>query len=350
MNAGSLRPAWVLTGVACLAALLAGGCAPVTAPGDSRETTTGSASPALPAPPAATVRCGGPQTQEVSTAEALRAALAQARPGAVIRLRDGSYPGRFVITSPATAQQPSILCGSRAAVLDGGSIEAGYTLHLLGADHWQLSGFTIRGGQKGLVLDNTRGALIEGLLVRDVGDEAIHLRTHSSANLVQYNTIRGTGGNERKFGEGIYIGSAESNWCTYTNCEPDRSDRNVIQGNDIADTTAENIDVKEGTTGGIIRGNTLSGAATTAAQSWVNVKGNDWLIADNTGTDAPEDGFQTHTILDGWGERNTFQNNTANVNAPGYAIHITRKGLGNVVSCTNRARNAGSGLSNVPCQ
>jgi hypothetical protein len=350
VTARALLTPRALSGVACIITLLAAGCAPGGGPGTSRETTTASANQVLPSPPAPTVRCGGPDTQEVSTAEALRAALARARPGAVIRLRDGRYPGRFTITSAARAQQPITLCGSRAAVLDGGSTDTGYTLYLLGADHWQLSGFTIRGGQKGLVLDNTREALIEGLLVRDVGDEAIHLRTASSGNVVQHNTIRGTGSHERKFGEGIYIGSAESNWCTYTNCAPDRSDRNIIQGNDIADTSAENIDVKEGTTGGIIRGNILSGAATTAAESWVNIKGNDWLIADNTGTDAPEDGFQTHTILDGWGQRNTFQNNTANVNAPGYAIHITKKGLGNVVSCTNRARNAGSGLSNVPCQ
>lgn len=292
--------------------------------------------------------CGFPGATGVSTADELRAALGQAQPGAVIHLRDGVYPGQFEITTAATGQQPITLCGSRAAVLDGGDIDSGYTLHLRNADHWRLSGFTIHGGQKGLMLDNTRGALIEGLLIHEVGDEALHLRAASSDNIVQGTTIRRTGLRKRKFGEGVYIGSAESNWCTHSNCEPDRSDRNIIQANDIADTTAEAIDVKEGTSGGTLRGNTLSGTAMTGADSWVDVKGNDWTIADNTGTDTPKDGFQTHAILHGWGERNTFHNNTATVNAPGYGINITRRHLGNTVRCTNRATNAE--LSNVPCQ
>ncbi|MGH4001397.1 MAG: right-handed parallel beta-helix repeat-containing protein [Pseudonocardiaceae bacterium] len=285
----------------------------------------------------------------MSTAEELHAALGQAQPGAVIQLRDGAYPGRFEITTAATAQRPIILCGSRAAVLDGGDTDSGYTLHLRNANHWRLSGFTIHGGQKGLMLDNTRGALIEGLLIHEVGDEALHLRAASSDNIVQGNTIRRTGLRKRKFGEGVYIGSAESNWCTHSNCGPDRSDRNLIQANDIADTTAEAIDVKEGTSGGTLRGNTLSGAAMTGADSWVDVKGNDWVIADNVGINAPKDGFQTHEILDGWGERNAFHGNIATVNGPGYAIRITKKNRGNTVSCSTRATNAGEGLSNVAC-
>lgn len=335
-----------------LAGMLTAGCAD---PGPLGATSFTPAAPAragqpVPAAPPSTVGCDLAGAIGVSNPDELRAALGQAQPGAVIHLRDGAYPGGFEIAKAGTMDQPITLCGGRAAVLDGGDTDGGYTLHLRNADHWRLSGFTIHGGQKGLMLDNTRGALIEGLLIHEVGDEALHLRAASSDNIVQGNTIRRTGLRKRKFGEGIYIGSAESNWCTHSNCGPDRSDRNLIQGNDIADTTAEAIDVKEGTSGGTLRGNTLSGAAMNGADSWVDVKGNDWIIADNVGTDAPEDGFQTHEILDGWGERNTFRGNVATVNSPGYAIRITKKDRDNIVSCTNRATNAGSGLSNVPCQ
>lgn len=341
-----------LVTVVALGVMLAASCAgPATpdAPTVAPSTPPRSTQP-IPAPPPSTVGCSAPAAQEVSTADQLRAVLVQPQPGAVIHLRDGLYPGRFEITAAGTADLPITLCGSRAAILDGGAIDNGYTLHLRNADHWRLSGFTIHGGQKGLMLDSTRAALIEGLLIHEVGDEAVHLRAASSDNTVQANTIRRTGLRERKFGEGIYIGSAESNWCTYSNCGPDRSDRNLIQANDIADTTSEAIDVKEGTSGGTVRGNTLSGAAMTGADSWVDVKGNDWIIADNVGIDAPKDGFQTHVILDGWGERNTFHGNIATVNAPGYAIHITKKDRGNTVRCSNRATNAGAGLTNVPCQ
>lgn len=338
-----------LAKVVALVAMLAAACAGPATPHAPISTPPGSLQ-SVPVPPPSTVRCGGPAAQQVSTADQLRAALAQARPGTVIQLRDGTYPGHFEITTAATADQPITLCGPRAAVLDGGPIEDGYTLHLRTADHWQLSGFTIHGGQKGLMIDNTRGALIDGLYIHDVGDEALHLRTASSHNTVHATTIRRTGLRKAKFGEGIYIGSAQSNWCTYTHCEPDRSDHNLIQANDIADTTAEAIDIKEGTSNGTLRANTLSGAAMTAADSWVDVKGNNWTIADNIGTDAPKDGFQSHRILDGWGERNTFHNNTATLNGPGYAINITKKNLGNTVSCTNHATNATAGLSNIPCQ
>lgn len=352
MKSRGLITARRLITMVALAAMLAAGCADPVPPDATSlaPSTPPRSSQPIPAPPASTVRCSDPAAQDVSTADQLRTVLGQAQPGAVIHLRDGTYPGRFEITTAGTRDRPITLCGSRAAILDGGPIDGGYTLHLRNADHWQLSGFTIHGGQKGLMLDNTRGALIEGLLVHEVGDEAVHLRAASSDNIVQATTIRRTGLRKRKFGEGIYIGSAESNWCTYSNCGPDRSDRNLIQANDIAGTTAEAIDVKEGTSGGTLRGNTLSGAAMTGADSWVDVKGNDWTIADNVGIDAPEDGFQTHVILDGWGERNTFQGNTATVNASGYAIRIHKKDRGNIVSCTNRGTNADAGLSNVPCQ
>ncbi|MCW2528924.1 MAG: Parallel beta-helix repeat protein [Pseudonocardiales bacterium] len=54
------------------------------------------------------------------------------------------------------------------------------------------------------------------------------------------------------FREGIYLGSAVSNWPTWAGAQPDRSDRNEILDN-------HHIDIKEGTTAGIIRGNDFRG-------------------------------------------------------------------------------------------
>ena len=114
-------------------------------------------------------------------------------------------------------------------MLDGGDIEGGYALHLDGAQYWRLVGFTVSDGQKGVMADGTVGSVIQGLTVTGTGDEAIHLRTHSTDNVVSRNTISDTGHRRDKFGEGVYIGSAVSNWCTYTDCEADRSDRNVVR-------------------------------------------------------------------------------------------------------------------------
>ena len=49
------------------------------------------------------------------------------------------------------------------------------------------------------------------------------------------------------------VGSAESNWCQRSGCQPDRSDRNLVEGNDIAGTTAEAVDIKACTSDGVLR-------------------------------------------------------------------------------------------------
>lgn len=305
-----------------------------------------SASPGTPP----TIPCA-PNGLLVSTSAQLQAVLTSAVPGAHIRVAPGSYAGHFVTKASGTAGAPITLCGSRSAVLDGGGTASGYTLYLDTASWWTLSGFTIEGGQKGVVTDHAQHNVIAGLLVQNIGDEGIHLRSASSDNVVEGVTVRNTGLHDTKFGEGIYVGSAVKNWCKYSACGPDRSDRNVIRDNNVAQTTAENIDIKEGTTGGEILDNQLSGVGmvASAATAWINVKGNDWLVKGNVGIQSLKDGFQVHQILAGWGEGNVFETNTATVDGPGYAIYVERASLGTRVSCDNAAIHAGSGLSNTVC-
>jgi hypothetical protein len=296
---------------------------------------------------AAGTGCGDP-TVTVSTAKQLKKALKAAGPGTSIRLQPGEYSGRFTATAQGTEDEPIELCGPRDAVLDGGGIKKGYVLHLDGAAHWTLSGFSVRNGQKGVMADGTRFSTIRDLHVSGIGDEAIHLRNFSTDNTVEGNTIRDTGLRKPKFGEGIYVGTAESNWEDVTGGKPDASDRNTVVGNDIAGTTSESVDLKEGTSGGVLRDNTFDGSEITGADSWVDVKGNDWLIEGNAGTNAPLDGFQTHEIVDGWGTDNVFRDNQAEVNGDGFGYSITPK-LDNVVECNNEASGAAEGLSNMKC-
>ncbi|WP_232323819.1 right-handed parallel beta-helix repeat-containing protein [Catenuloplanes japonicus] len=306
---------------------------------------TGAGSGTGTAPAAA--NCPAPT---VTDAAGLTAALAAATPGTVISLRDGVYEGRFVATTPGTADAPITLCGGAGAVLDGGGVKKGYGLHLNGASHWRVQGFTVRNAQKGVMADGVSGTTIAGLTVEQIGDEAVHLRKFSSDNVVEGNTIRGTGQRKPQFGEGVYIGTAESNWCEITACAPDTSDRNVVRDNTITAVTAENIDVKEGTTGGIIAGNTFDGGALSGgnADSWVDVKGNGYTISGNTGTNSGLDGFQTHVVVDGWGKGNVFTRNVAHVNGPGYGFHLTPV-EDNRVACDNEVTGAAQGTSNTPC-
>jgi hypothetical protein len=320
---------------------------------DADPRPSASSQPATPppssAPAASEVDCNG-EGVPVTTSAQLMQALEDAEPGTLITLGSGTYPGNFVLSASGTPEAPIRMCGPTDAVLDGGRTEKGYVLHLDSVSHVQLAGFSIRNGQKGLMGDATTNSVIDGLTISGIGDEALHLRAHSTDNLIIGTTISDTGNRREKFGEGIYIGTAESNWCDITDCEPDRSDRNVIRDNDISGTTAESLDLKEGTTGGIVQNNTFDGSELVEddADSWVDVKGNDWVIEGNVGTNSPRDGFQTHQILDGWGDRNVFRANTATVDGAGFGYSLTPE-LENVVTCDNITTGAGEGLSNVDC-
>ncbi|MHA4814706.1 right-handed parallel beta-helix repeat-containing protein [Streptomyces aculeolatus] len=257
---------------------------------------------------------------DVSTADELEAALAAAGPGDTIRLADGTYRGNFDITASGSASAPAALTGSAAAVLVTGG---GYGLHLDGAAHWNLTGFTVTGGQKGIVLDDADHVDISSVTVHDLDMEAVHFRNSSSDGSITDSRIHDTGQDGRGMGEGVYVGSAGGTG--------DRSDRILIEGNTIGPGVGgENVDVKEGTTGARIIGNTFDGSGLTGANyddSWVDIKGNDVLVADNTGRGTTNDGYQTHEVQDGWGCNATFRGNRSDLGgATGpdrYAVNVT---------------------------
>jgi hypothetical protein len=311
--------------------------APVTQP-DSGE----------PRAPIARFSCPA-TTVTVSTGSELAAALNSATAGTVVHLNDGVYSGEFTATASGTRGRPIYLCGSRAAVLQGEGFKGGYVLHFDGAAHWRASGFTVSNGQKGVMVDGGTDLGLQGLLVEQIGDEAVHLRNNSTSNVVRGLTIRNTGNRKPKFGEGVYVGSAKSNWSQITGGQPDRSDRNFVLDNVISATTAESVDVKEGTSNGVVAGNTFDGAALSGADSWVDIKGNGWLVTGNHGRTSAGDGFQTHVILDGWGDANVFTGNRADLNGgSGVGFYLHRQ-LSNRVSCDNKVSGGSATLSNFPC-
>ena len=353
---GSPAPEAPVSEPAMTAPLDLGGQTPVTPPAED---------PPVDEPPAedppgddtAIDPCAFPREREVTvaSASALADALADAAPGTLIRLQPGTYAGRFKATADGTASHPIVLCGPRTAVLDGGAIDTGYTLHLDGAGYWTLAGFTVWRGKNGIMLDRANHNVLTGLRVHGPGQTAFHLRTFSSDNRIERSEVQDTGRYQPGIGEAVYIGSAVSNWesATGSSTTPDRADRNRVIDNVFGPgVTSEAVDVKEGTTGGEIRGNTFHGtdhSGVNASDSWMDVKGNGYVIAGNVGTDTYLDGFQTHAAVDGWGNHNVFSGNVANVNATGYGFRIDGDTRGNVVLCDNVVRNAGLGLANVAC-
>lgn len=259
-------------------------------------------------------------TYSVTNATELQQALDNALPGDTIVLADGVYSGNFVIDHDGTSENPITLMGSPNAILNGGSTDSGYGLYLNDANYWKLEGFTVTNALKGIMLDSSNHNLIDGVTVHTIGHEGVHFRQNSSHNTIQYSSIHETGKKPPQegkpdLGEGIYIGSAKSNWERYMGDPntPDRSNYNKVLYNTIGENvTAEAIDIKEGTEGGEIIGNTLDAAGKTGANSYIDVKGNEYLIQENILVNNPNPenyGIDVFKILTGWGKDNTFISN-----------------------------------------
>ncbi|HEY9029157.1 MAG TPA: hypothetical protein VIP05_33035 [Burkholderiaceae bacterium] len=291
-------------------------------------------------------------TYDVSTASELTSALGKVNPGDTISLAAGTYRGSFTATRSGAKGNPITLKGPSTAVLTN----SGYGFHLQ-ANYWKLSGFSVNGASKGIVLDGANHNLLTGLTVHAIDEEGIHFRTFSSDNVLQNSKVYDTGRTGPGYGEAIYIGSANSNWGSLTGGQPDTSNRNCVSGNTIGpDVAAEGVDIKEGTVGGIVVGNHYDATGISGqnfADSFIDAKGNGYLIYGNTVSNAGKstvlkDGFQTHQQLPGYGNDNTFQANTVDLESTGYGFNVATATTGTKVCSDNKVTTAGSGFANVP--
>ncbi len=275
---------------------------------------------AAPAP--ASAPAAAPAVVKVSTAKQLQAALAAAAPGQTIQLADGTYSGTFKATVPGTAAARITLTGSSKAVLTtptGG----GYGLHLDGASYWTVQGLTVTGAQKGIMADAANYVVLDNVTVHHTTMEGVHFRNSSAHGTLRGSRIHDTGLNRDGMGEGVYVGTA--------NTLSDHSDYVQITGNTFGPNIgAENVDLKEGTTGGLVSGNSFDGDGLTGSHyddSWVDVKGNGYVIENNTGRRTTDDGYQTHSVQPGWGCGTVFRGNrsdlTGATGADRYAIDVT---------------------------
>ncbi|MFD7493192.1 right-handed parallel beta-helix repeat-containing protein [Streptomyces sp. NPDC059832] len=294
---------------------------------------------------ASATTAGAATVIDVGTAAQLKSALTAAAPGDTIRLADGTYTGNFKATVPGTASARITLTGSAKAILTAGG---GYGLHLDGASYWTVKGITVTGGQKGIMADTATGVVIDSVTVHDLDMEGVHFRKSSKDGVIKNSRIYDTGHDGRGMGEGVYVGTAGD--------LSDRSDRVQILDNTIGPGVGgENVDIKEGTTGAKIVGNTFDGSGLTGANyddSWVDVKGNDVLVEGNKGSRTTNNGYETHTQQSGWGCGTVFRGNTSDLTGSKgdkqIAINVTNYGA----SCpaavhSSNTVTGGKGLTNI---
>lgn len=279
----------------------------------------------------------------------LRAALATAGEGSVVRLAPGTYTGGFVLSASGAASRPIWICGPRSAIVQANSTSSGAALRLNGARYVRVTGFTITQALQGVMVKGGVDVAITELAVRDTGYEGIHLYAFTTDSLVADNEISGTGASDVAYGEGIYIGTSERRWDAVSGGEPDRSDRNTVTRNTVTRAGAEPIEAKEGTSDGVISQNTISSHREgSRAIAWIVVTGNGWQIIDNEGTDAVTNGYSVRRWTT-WGANNIFRHNTGAVDASGWGVAVQDSTVLVSVACDNWTTGAVGGVTNVFC-
>lgn len=250
---------------------------------------------------------------QVATLDELLAAINEAQPGDAIVLADGTYQfgaehltdtsvpggkGLIHIRTNGSPDKPITLCGSREAILDGGgwrdadgNVLNTNLIYLDSSSYWIIRGFSIKNAHRGIVVRfQSDFNVIEGIEISEIGQEAVHFGMNSNHNTIVNSEIFNIGRRVAHYGEGVYVGSAASRWCdewTKLSCQPDRSDNNRIVYNTFGrGITAEPVDIKPGTSGTKIIGNTFDGRQMRMLAIIVSA-GNDVIIRDNTGVVYP---------------------------------------------------------------
>ena len=161
------------------------------------------------------------------------------------------------------------------------------------------------------MVDHANDVIIEDCHIHDTGTEIVHVRDSSQRVIINRNLIHGSGSHTGKYGEGIYVGSYPGSWASSLASEQSagywgagvseyrksnydwRVNDTKITCNVIKATTAENIDVKEGTVGGLIQGNMFVAdwLATEADapdydDAYIDMKGVKWVVSGNYMYDA----------------------------------------------------------------
>jgi hypothetical protein len=129
----------------------------------------------------------GAATVTVGTAAQLTSALAAANPGTVIELAaNTTFTGNFTAAKSGTSSGRITLRGPRSAVLKASGVE-------LTGSYWTIDGFTVTGGQKGLMALSVKNILVNHLKATGIAHEGIHIQHTNSDNVVQDSEVTDTG-------------------------------------------------------------------------------------------------------------------------------------------------------------
>lgn len=248
---------------------------PMTSPETATGTTTTAAASTTTTPspavsPSGTgrewhVAAGAPEGGDGSAQRPLStiaAGLDAAQPGDTVRVAAGTYRTPVTTTKAGRPEAPIRIVGSGARLEGDGDGRFVQILH----SHVTLEGFDLSNADKLVWVQEATGVRILGNVLHDAGGECVRLKYLAAGNEVAGNHIAACGlrnfdlGADRKNGEGIYIGTAPEQLDRNATRRPDASSLNWVHDN-VINTPAECVDVKEAATGNVIERNRCSGGA-----------------------------------------------------------------------------------------
>jgi uncharacterized protein YjdB len=175
-------------------------------------------------------------------AQSLQDQLNNAQPGDIIEF-SGTQSGHFETTVHGTASNPIIIRGAGTdAVIDGGGTGSGYGL-IIRHDYYRLENFTIRNCKKALYIENAHHGIARDVHMEDIGQEALKVKRNSSYWLFENCSTLKTG-LSGDYGEGFYVGDADSNW--ESTSQADTPHYITFLNCTATDPVNDGFDVKEG--------------------------------------------------------------------------------------------------------
>lgn len=180
----------------------------------------------------------------VSTAAQFNTALAAVMPGDTIVLSGNiTSSAKFSTTRDGSSTNPITITGDGTAILHVSNTK--YGLEIL-HDYYRLSNFKIQNAMKALVIDNADHGIVDNVHAMDIRQEAFKVRNQSHYWLFTNCSARRTGTAANDFGEGFYVGQAQSNWIPEENPQPDQCGYVTFYNCYTTDTPNDGWDVKEG--------------------------------------------------------------------------------------------------------
>ncbi|MDH3227221.1 MAG: right-handed parallel beta-helix repeat-containing protein [Thermoleophilia bacterium] len=263
--------------------------------------------------------------------DSVQAALRTARPGDEIVIGPGTYREQITTVRAGTPTHPIRIRGRKATIK--GEAEDQDRLVSIRHDYIELRSLRFERADKLVWLDGVTGVRLIGNTLTRAGGECLRIRNRSQGNEIVGNVIRKCGeidfdpADGEKNGEAIYIGTAPEQRGAR---RPDASSSNLIRRNRV-DTPGECIDIKEGATANIIRGNTCRGTEDPDSGA-ISVRGSLNVLSANTIEDSSGAGIRLggDGLDDGVG--NVVQRNTIR-RTEGFGLKLTR---GPQLVCGNR--------------